>query len=130
MKTAKQSEREARQLYRLCLVQGQLDEDRARTVVHDVIDAGRTGRLAVLSRFQRLVKLDRLRHTATVESAAPLADDLRAAIESGLTRRHGETTAVAFAENPSLIGGIRIQVGSHVYDGSVKGRLSALAARW
>src|SRR5262245_19506760 len=130
MKTAKQSEREARQLYRLCLVQGRLDEDRARTVVHDVIDAGRAGRLAVLSRFQRLVKLDRLQHSATVESAAPLADDLRAAIASGLTRLHGEETAIGFADNPSLIGGGRIQVGSHVYDGSVKGRLSALTARW
>ena len=128
MKTAKQSEREARQLYRLCLVQGRLDEDRARTVVHDVIDAGRTGRVAVLSRFQRLVKLDRLQHTATVESAAPLADDLRTTIASGLTRLYGESTAIAFADNPSLIGGIRIQVGSNVYDGSVKGRLSALAA--
>ncbi len=129
MKTAKQSEREARQLYRLCLVQGRLDEDRARTVVHDVIDAGRTGRLAVLSKFQRLVKLDRSQHTATVESAGPLPDDLRAAIASGLTRIHGDTTAIAFADNPALIGGIRIQVGSNVYDGSVKGRLSALAAR-
>jgi len=128
MKTAKQSEREARQLYRLCLVQGRLDEDRARTVVHDVIDAGRTGRVAVLSRFRRLVKLDRLQHTATVESAAPLADDLRTTIASGLTRLYGESTAIAFADNPSLIGGIRIQVGSNVYDGSVKGRLSALAA--
>ena len=130
MKTAKQTAREARLLYRLCLVKGVLDEDRARTVVHDIVDAGRSGRLAVLARFQRLVKLDRLDHTATVESAAPLADDLRAAIASGLTRIHGEATAIAFADNPSLIGGIRIQVGSNVYDGSVKGRLGALEARW
>jgi F-type H+-transporting ATPase subunit delta len=130
MKTAKQTEREARQLYRLCLVGGQLDEERARTVVHDVIDAGRTGRVAVLSRFQRLVKLDRHEHTATVESAAPLPDDLRTAIAAGLTGSYGETIAVAFADNPSLIGGVRIQVGSNVYDGSVKGRLSAIEARW
>jgi F-type H+-transporting ATPase subunit delta len=34
----------------------------------------------------------------------------------------------AFAENPELIGGMRIQIGSDVYDGSVRARLKALEA--
>jgi F-type H+-transporting ATPase subunit delta len=32
----------------------------------------------------------------------------------------------SFALNPALIGGMRIKVGSDVYDGSVRGRLDAL----
>jgi F0F1-type ATP synthase delta subunit len=32
-----------------------------------------------------------------------------------------------FAEDPDLIGGIRVRVANDVYDGSVKARLAALA---
>jgi F-type H+-transporting ATPase subunit delta len=34
-----------------------------------------------------------------------------------------------FTVNPSLVGGMRIKVGSDVYDGSVRARLAALEAR-
>jgi F-type H+-transporting ATPase subunit delta len=34
---------------------------------------------------------------------------------------------VQFAENPALVGGLRVRVGSDVIDGSVAGRLAALA---
>ena len=33
---------------------------------------------------------------------------------------------LSFGENPALIGGLRIKVGSDVYDGSVQARLAAL----
>ena len=33
---------------------------------------------------------------------------------------------MSFVENPSLIGGMRVRVGSDVYDGSVKAGLVAL----
>ena len=129
MKTVKQTVREARQLFRLCLVNGSLDEDRARRVVHDVVDAGRSGRLGILSRFEHLVKLDRVEHTAEVESAALLPSDVRGSIEADLARIYGKGIAISFADNPALIGGVRIKVGSDVYDGSVKARLAALEAR-
>ena len=79
-------------------------------------------RPAILSHFMRLVRLDLARHTATVESATPLPPDLQAAIEASLTRRYGPGLTTAFAQRPALIGGMRIQVGSDVYDGSVRGR--------
>jgi F-type H+-transporting ATPase subunit delta len=34
--------------------------------------------------------------------------------------------SISFAQNPALIGGLRIQVGSDLYDGSVKTRLQKL----
>jgi len=34
----------------------------------------------------------------------------------------------AFSQNPSLIGGLRVQVGSDVFDGSVQARLADLEA--
>ena len=74
------------------------------------------------------MKLDVDRRTARIESAVPLAEAQQAAIKANLTRRYGEGLSFAFAQNPELIGGLRVQVGSDVYDGSVQARLAALAA--
>jgi len=76
------------------------------------------------------VKLDLARHTATVESAAHLPAELRANVESDLERAYGPNLSISFAEKPGLIGGMRIKVGSDVYDSSVKARLTALEGRF
>ena len=55
-----------------------------------------------------------------------LPTDLRAAIEEGLSKQYGPGLTATFAHRDSLIGGVRIQVGSDVYDGSILGRLRAL----
>jgi len=126
MKTTRQIKREAKRLFRFCLVNGLLDEARTRQVVQRIIDAKRRGGLALLSDFQRLVKLDSARHTAKVESAMPLPDDLRVSVQTGLARTYGLGIHASFAQNPELIGGMRIKVGSDVYDGSVRARLAEL----
>ncbi len=126
MKTARQIKRDAKRLFRWCLINGLLDEGRARQVVQRVIDGKRRCGLVLLSEFQRLVKLDCVRHTAEVESAVPLPPDFRASIEADLARIYGPGIRASFAHNPVLIGGVRIRVGSDVYDGSVRHRLAAL----
>jgi len=128
MQTAKQAQRAARRLFRPCLVNGWLDEGRAREVVRQVMDAGGSGRFAVLSRFARLVRLERAAHSARVDSALPLPPDLRARIEAGLIRQYGDGIVTSFAEDPALIGGVCVRVGSEVYDGSIKASLAALEA--
>ncbi len=126
MKINKRAKRETKQLFRFCLVDGRLDENRVRQVVQRVVAAGHRDCLAILSQFRRLVRLDLARHTATIESATPLPADLQVAVEASLTRRYGPGLATTFAHRPALIGGVRIQVGSDVYDGSVRARLMAL----
>ena len=126
MKTTKQARREATQLFRLCLVNGRLDEGRVRQVVERAIEAKRRGYLALLTFFHRLVKLERARHTAEVESAVPLPADLQATVEASLGRAYGPGINILFAPRPALIGGMRIKVGSDVYDSSVRSRLAAL----
>jgi F-type H+-transporting ATPase subunit delta len=126
MKTTRQTKREAKRLFRLCLVNGLVDESRTRQVVQRILRAKRRGDLALLSHFWRLVKLEYARHTAVIESTVPLPADLRASIEAGLARAYGPGISVSFAHNPGLIGGMRIKVGSDVYDGSLRARLAAL----
>jgi F-type H+-transporting ATPase subunit delta len=122
----KQARRDAKQLFRLCLANGLLDEGRVRQVVQRVSETRNRNRLNVLSVFRRLVELDFARHTATVESAVPLPSGVQASIQAGLSRVYGPGLNTSFTHNPTLIGGMRIKVGSDVYDGSVKARLAAL----
>jgi F-type H+-transporting ATPase subunit delta len=63
---------------------------------------------------------------AEVESAAPLPDDLQASVAARIERVYGPKIRISFAQKPALIGGMRVKVGSDVYDGSVKARLAAL----
>jgi F-type H+-transporting ATPase subunit delta len=126
MASKRRTIRTARQLFRLCVVNGALDDDRVRRVVAAAIASKRRGFTRVLEEFERLVRLDRERHTAIVESAVPLPDPIRAEIAADVTRTHGPGTTVSFADNPALIGGVRVKVGSDVYDGSIRARLNAI----
>lgn len=130
MKLTKQARRDAKQLFRLCLLNGVLDGDRVRQVVRCVCESSNRNRLNVLTEFRRLVKLDCARHAATVESAAPLPPEMKARIQAELSRVYGPGLNPTFVHKPALIGGVRIQVGSDVYDGSVKSRLDWLEARF
>ena len=126
MKITKQARRDAKHLLRLCLVNGLLNEIRVREVVQQVIQRRPRGFRAILSHFGRLLKLEIARRSARVESATVLAPDFQAAVQSNLGRVYGPGLELSFTENPALIGGIRVQVGSDVYDGSVRARLAAL----
>jgi F-type H+-transporting ATPase subunit delta len=126
MKVSKQARRDAKELFQACRADGSLDEAKVRQVVQQVIAAKPRGYLAILNHFQRLVKLDLDRRTARVESALPLAEPQQASIRTNLARRYGDGLVFAFQPNPGLIGGLRVQVGSDVYDGSVQARLGEL----
>jgi F-type H+-transporting ATPase subunit delta len=130
MKTTRRTRRDARRLFRACLKGGLLDEARARIVVTRVAGARRRGSLALLSHFRRLVSLDRARHSALVQSATALPPDFRAELEAGLARTYGPGVSTSFVEDPALIAGMRVQVGSDVYDGSVRAALAALEERF
>ena len=129
MRTTRRAQRTARQLYRLCLMEGVLDHDRVRAVARQLAASGRRGSVPVLSAFLRLVRLDRDQHAAIVQSAVPLGDEMRQRVQGDLARVYGPGIDTSFEENPLLIGGIRIRIGSDVYDDSVRARLSALSAR-
>ena len=126
MKTNKQLRQEAKRLFRLCFVNGSLDEGRVRQVVQRALEVKRRGYLVLLTHFERFLKVERARYLAAVESAVPLPFDLQASVQSGLERLYGPAISTSFAHRPSLIGGMRIKVGSDVYDGSVQGGLAAL----
>jgi F-type H+-transporting ATPase subunit delta len=126
MKISKQVRRDAKQLFRSCVNNGLLDEGRVRQAVSAVLTQKPRGYVAILTHLQRLVKLDLDRRTARVESAVTLSPDQQSAVQASLTGKYGAGLNISYAQNTALLGGLRIQVGSDVYDGSVRARLEAL----
>src|ERR1700744_4763513 len=126
MKISKQAQRDARQLFRNCQVNGLLDEGRVRQTLALLAEKKPRGYVGILERLHRLVKLDTEQRAASVESAVPLTPEQRIQLTSQLGGQYGAGLSVVFKETPALIGGLRIQVGSDLYDGSVKTRLEKL----
>ncbi len=126
MKISKQNRRDAKELFRACSVNGLVDENRARQIVDEVLKAKPRGYVAILEHFQRLIKLDQAQRAAKIESAVPLSPDLESAFKANLEKRYGKGLTFTFVQNPALLGGVRVQVGSDVYDGSVAARLTEL----
>ena len=126
MKISKQARREAKELFRMAQVNGVVQDVLVKQMVDEVLARKPRGYLAILAHLQRLVKLDIDRRTARVESFAPLDSAAQSSIQASLSRRYGQGLIFSFAQNPALIGGLRVQVGSDVYDGSIRARLDRL----
>jgi len=126
MKISKEARRTSRQLARVCLVDGTLDESRVRTVVSKLIESKPRSYIGILKNFQRLIAAEVERNKAVVESATELDGNTRSQLQTSLSQKYGRPLALEFQINPQLLGGIRVKVGSDVWDGSVKARLEAL----
>lgn len=66
---------------------------------------------------------------ARISTARPLAEDLCASLVNALERATGRRIRPEWRIEPDLIGGVRAQVGSTVFDGSVRAQLDALRER-
>lgn len=65
--------------------------------------------------------------TVRVSSAVLLTEEEQSALRQNLEARFNEGLDLRFGVEPSLLGGIVIRAGDQVIDGSVKGKLDALA---
>ena len=63
---------------------------------------------------------------ANVKSARDLSTDERLAIENQLKLVTGKSVRASYSTDKGLIGGALVQVGSTIYDGSVRGQLNKL----
>lgn len=125
--------REARQagkgLFRACCVAGRMDEGRVREAVRRLVAEKPRRYAQILARLHKLVALEVARHRTRFETATALAPEVRESIEAQLRHRGTPGAEAEFIVNPKLIGGMRIQVGSDVWDTSVRGRLAELESR-
>ena len=124
MKIGKDTQNAARRLFRLCMDGNAVAEDRARKI------AERKPRnyAALLKAFSGMVEYAVKSRTATIQSAVPLTEEERSLIQAKLEARYGGALYYRWEVEPSLLAGVRIQVGDDVKDGSVRSRIDRLAA--
>ena len=125
MKLSREARRQTKELFELAMVDGRLDADRLRRIFSEIAERKPRSYVQMLKFLARLARLEAARHHAVIESATPLAEAIRAEITSSLIARFGEITA-EFHHNPELIGGLRVRLGSDVWDGSIQSRLETL----
>ena len=128
MMSPREARKSARSLFRACLVAGKLDASRVRAVTDTLAAEKPRGYLAIMQSLVRLVRLELERRHVVIESACPLAESEMTKLRDDITRTHGDDLTFDTAVRPELIGGLRVRVGSDVWDGSVRARLEALPA--
>ena len=126
MKTSKEARRAARKFFAACLVGGRLDEARARRAFSAVIAAKPRGCLGILQEMQRRLKSEVAKRQLVIESAVPLDEARLRRVQDETRTRFKMDLEAASSINPALIGGLRIRVGSNVWDGSIAARLNQL----
>ena len=126
MKISRQAQREAKQLFQTCHVDDNLNDDKTREAVKLLLEKKPRDFVAILSHLHRLIKLDVQRRTADVQSAIELNDNQLTEVRESLSKIYGNNLNYTFTKNPELLGGMRVKVGSDVFDGSVLTRLTKL----
>lgn len=63
---------------------------------------------------------------ATITSARSLGPDERAELEAQVAKLAGANVRATYVEDPTLLGGAVVQIGSTIYDGSVKAQFAQL----
>jgi len=127
MKVSKESLKTARRLYQLCLVDGELNEKTLKSILTKLTEQQPRGYREVLSAIQRLVVRYFQAKEVIVQSAEKVSGAEKKELEAKLTAEHGAGLNFNYQEEVSLLGGLKIQVGSVVYDGSVKSRLNQIS---
>lgn len=127
MKSRKEALRTAKKIFAASFKDGQLDASAVRKVLVKLADTKPRGYQQVADAYLRLVSLDVEKNRAIVQSAVALDDATKARLTADLKKKYGPQIAPEFSVQPELLGGMKIRVGSDVWDGSVKNRLERLS---
>jgi F-type H+-transporting ATPase subunit delta len=127
MKISREARRLARELFRLSLADRRLDASRVSAISERLIAEKPRSYLEVLKEFSRLVRLELDRRHAIVESASPLDERSTTNIANTLKQKFGDDITTEFRTSPDLLGGLRIKLGSDVWDGSISSRLATFS---
>jgi F-type H+-transporting ATPase subunit delta len=130
MKSRKEALRTAKKIFAASMKDGRLDETAVRKVIAKLSSSRPRGFLEVADAYWRLVRLEVERNRAIVQSAVALDDAEKARLSADLRKKYGPQVTPEFSVQPELLGGMKIRVGSDVWDGSVKNRLERLSEQF
>jgi F-type H+-transporting ATPase subunit delta len=126
MKINKEIRRLSREMLRASFTDGQFDPGRIASLVDSLIGRKPRNYINVLKNYRRLLRLELEKRRARIETASDVDSATSSELVANLKKKYGSDLTTEFVVNPQLVGGMRIRVGSDVWDGTVRNRLERL----
>ena len=126
MKINKEIRRLSREMLRASFTDGQLDPGRIASLVDSLIARKPRNYIGVLKNYRRLLRIEVEKRRARIETASEVDRETSSRLVANLKKKYGGDLTSEFVVNPQLLGGMRIRVGSDVWDGTVRNRLERL----
>jgi F-type H+-transporting ATPase subunit delta len=97
------------------------------TLLSFVVSTGRTRDLpAIIDTLVEMAASERKEAVAEVRTAVELDDDQRRRLAAALGKATGKKVSLKVVVDPTVLGGVSVQIGDTVIDGSVRNRLNQL----
>ena len=128
MAATKQTKLLAKQLFKLSVVNGEVSAERVAGVLGWVEKHAPRQSLALLKAYHHRIAAELAKSRAIVEHAGSVNAAALAAIEAAMTKKYSRKVTAVAKPNAALLAGMRVRVGSDVYESSVAGQLAALSA--
>jgi F-type H+-transporting ATPase subunit delta len=126
MKINKEVRQISREMLRASFTDGQLDRGKIASLVQSLIAKRPRHVMDILQYYKRWLRLEIEKRHATIETAMALSQPLAGEIVTRLKRKYGQDLTTDFEVDPTLLGGMRVRVGSDVWDGTLRDRLERL----
>jgi F-type H+-transporting ATPase subunit delta len=126
MKINKEIRRLSREMLRASLTDSQLDRGKIASLVQSLIAKKPRYFIDILQHYKRLLRFEIEKRHAKIESAIELSPKAAFDIGARLKKKYGDEMTTEFVVDPTLLGGVRVRVGSDVWDGTLRNRLERL----
>jgi F-type H+-transporting ATPase subunit delta len=126
MKQNKEIRRLSREMLRASFTDGQLDRGKIASLVQSLIARKPRYYIDIVTNYRRLLRLELEKRHAVIESATELSSPTSSKIVNRLKQKYGPDLTTEFRVERGLLGGLRVRVGSDVWDGTVRNRLNLL----
>jgi F-type H+-transporting ATPase subunit delta len=126
MRINKEIRRLSREMLRASFTDGQLNSGRIAAFVDSLIARKPRNYIHVLKNYRRLLRLEVEKRRARIETASEVDREATSKVIENLKKKSGNDLTTEFVVDPQLLGGMRIRVGSDVWDGTVRNRLEQL----
>ena len=105
-------------------------DSRVGKLFHLIVERGRLGILNdMIDAYRKMLDAANGIVRAVVSSASPLSETQRQDVVRKLEKSLGQRVVMEVEEDPSLIGGLIVRIGSTVYDGSLLQQLAGFKQR-
>jgi F-type H+-transporting ATPase subunit delta len=117
----------AKQLFKLSLANGDVSPEQVAGVLGYVEKSSPRHALTLLKLYHRAIATEFAKSRALVEHAGPITDTTLKLIEGAMSQKYHRPISATAAARPQLLAGLRVRVGSDVYESTVSGQLAALS---